>query len=196
MSIQDLKIGAWKNPVAAEADRPNRSAGDMKAIFDSNTNELKDAHNSLVDAVELAAETIKNDLPSTQFLRGDGTYGVPEVGEAGNGLPSGGTKGQVLSKASGADYDAKWVDAHRTYNATLLASAWDGVNYTLDVDGATATNIVELDKAPTITLDQLEALQGANIVGIEQAAGSIILKALGDVPKIDIPIIVIVRGDL
>lgn len=49
MSIQDRRIEEWRNPISAEADRPNRSAADMKAIFDSNTNELKDALNGLID---------------------------------------------------------------------------------------------------------------------------------------------------
>lgn len=81
-------------------------------------------------------------------------------------------------------------------NATLNASGWSGTNYTLAVGGATASNIIELDKSPSITADQLEALQGANIVGTVQTNGSITLKAFGVVPKINIPIIVIVRGDL
>lgn len=40
----------------------------------------------------------------------DGTNGTPgAVGPAGPGVPAGGTAGQVLEKASGTDYDTRWV---------------------------------------------------------------------------------------
>ena len=42
----------------------------------------------------------------------------------------------------------------------------------------------------------MEALSGAMIVGGTQAAGSIQLVALGDVPTIDIPVTIIIRRDL
>jgi hypothetical protein len=32
------------------------------------------------------------------------------AGEASNGLPSGGTAGQLLSKIDGTDYNAEWID--------------------------------------------------------------------------------------
>ena len=51
MSIQDNKITQWNNPIVNEADRPQRSASDMKAIFDSNSNQLKDALNALIEAL-------------------------------------------------------------------------------------------------------------------------------------------------
>lgn len=51
MSIQDNKITTWTNPIVNEADRPQRSAADMKAIFDSNSNQLKTALNNLIDAL-------------------------------------------------------------------------------------------------------------------------------------------------
>ena len=51
MSITDNKITTWNNPIVNEADRPQRSASDMKAIFDSNSNQLKAALNALIDAL-------------------------------------------------------------------------------------------------------------------------------------------------
>lgn len=56
--IEERKIGEWKNPIVNEADRPNRSAADMKAIFDSNTNELKDALNGLIDDLTAGSATV------------------------------------------------------------------------------------------------------------------------------------------
>ena len=45
-----------------------------------------------------------------------------------------------------------------------------------------------------ITAEQMEALSGAIIVDGGQSTGSMILKALGDVPTVDVPIRVIYRG--
>lgn len=56
--IQDRRIEEWRNPIAAEADRPNRSAADMKAIFDSNSNELKEAFNGLIDDLMAGSATV------------------------------------------------------------------------------------------------------------------------------------------
>lgn len=42
----------------------------------------------------------------------DGKQGPEgEKGEPGEGVPSGGTEGQLLTKASGDDYDTEWADA-------------------------------------------------------------------------------------
>ena len=51
MSITDNKITRWNNPIVNEADRPQRSASNMKEIFDSNSNQLRDALNNLIDAL-------------------------------------------------------------------------------------------------------------------------------------------------
>lgn len=145
--IEDRKITSWTNPVVNEADRPNRSAADMKSIFDSNSNQLKTSLNGIVDdikdgafqvdfseAVTLAqisptddmytilgklakffteAQTaidtvqIDEDHPN-RFLSADGTYKTPSAGEAVNGLPDGGSAGQMLIKSTSVDYDAYW----------------------------------------------------------------------------------------
>ena len=51
MALTDNKITTWTNPIVNEADRPQRSAAEMKAIFDSNSNQLKTALNNLIDAL-------------------------------------------------------------------------------------------------------------------------------------------------
>ena len=84
-------------------------------------------------------------------------------------------------------------------NTTLSASGWSTANkYTLSNSNITATSAVELLPRENngITQAQMEALSGAMIVGGTQAAGSIQLVALGDVPTIDIPVTIIVRRDL
>ena len=49
MSISSRKITTWTSPVESETDRPTRTAAALKAVFDSNSNQLKTAHNGLVD---------------------------------------------------------------------------------------------------------------------------------------------------
>lgn len=84
-------------------------------------------------------------------------------------------------------------------NTTLYASSWSTAKkYTVSNANITATSAVELLPRENngITQAQLEALSGAMIVGGTQAAGSIQLVALGDVPTIDIPVTLIIRRDL
>ena len=47
--IDNRKIGTWKNPVSGLADQPTQSASALKAVFDSNSNELKEALNGVID---------------------------------------------------------------------------------------------------------------------------------------------------
>lgn len=83
-------------------------------------------------------------------------------------------------------------------DATLSVSNWNGSppTYDLEVAGATETNINEILPAVDIMSSQLEALQAANIVDGGQTEGHITIKAMGEQPNVDIPIRVIVRGDI
>lgn len=82
----------------------------------------------------------------------------------------------------------------------LSASLWGGVEspYTLPYSNSniTTTNVIELIPSVSITADQLKALQKANIIGGTQTSGSIVLKAMGTKPTIDIPVTMIIRGDI
>ncbi len=82
------------------------------------------------------------------------------------------------------------------YEETLLAANWVDNVYTLAVTGVKSSTAVELLPGLTITEDELDALQAANIQDGGQAEGSITLNAFGDVPEIDLPVRVVVRGDL
>lgn len=84
-------------------------------------------------------------------------------------------------------------------NTTLSASSWTSAKkYTITISNITATSPVELLPRENggVTQAQLEALSAAMIIGGTQAAGSIQLVALGDVPTIDIPVTLIIRRDL
>ena len=83
----------------------------------------------------------------------------------------------------------------KTVEATLLAASWRGTSYRLNLSNITATSNQDIIPAVTINATQLEALQGANLVDGGQGSGYIDLVAFGDVPNIDIPIRVLLRGD-
>lgn len=112
-----------------------------------------------------------------------------------SGLLKGDGNGGVSAATKGTDY----AGASETVTATLLAASWTGnaapYTYTLSVRGVTATSNQEVLPALNITVEQLEALQSANIQDGGQAANTMTLKAYGDKPTIDLPIRVIKRGD-
>lgn len=101
--------------------------------------------------------------------------------------------------ATGYTWEVYSAGRSSKVNLTLYASSWTTAKkYTLSNSNITATSAVELLPRENngITQAQLEALSGAMIVGGTQAAGSIQLVALGDVPTVDIPITIIIRRDL
>lgn len=73
--------------------------------------------------------------------------------------------------------------------ATLLASNWDSTakTYSFEADYPSANYDIEVALDSTATAEQAEAFNGAQIVG---SATSNIIKAYGDVPTLDIPVIV------
>ena len=72
--------------------------------------------------------------------------------------------------------------------ATLLASSWDSSakTYSFESTYPNASYDIEVALDSTATSEQAEAFNGAQIVG---SATSNIIKAYGDVPTVDIPII-------
>lgn len=69
---------------------------------------------------------------------------------------------------------------------TLLASSWNDGAYSFETKYPTATYDIEIALDSTATSEQAEAFNGAQIVG---SAISNTIKAYGDVPTVDIPII-------
>lgn len=80
-------------------------------------------------------------------------------------------------------------------NITLTSSDWSNGTYTISDSLITASSYQEIIPSESITSDQMNALQRASLVQTAQAGGSITIKAFGTVPSIDIPIIVIFRGE-
>ena len=85
-------------------------------------------------------------------------------------------------------------------NATLSANSWVGTEapftYTLTLAGVTDTSAQELLLRTDATAEQVEVAQAANILDGGQSANTVIYKAWGDKPEIDIPVRIIKRGDL
>lgn len=119
--------------------------------------------------------------------------------------PSVGTKDNLSTNTSGFALDARQGKILRDMivgeenEVTLLAASWTGsaapYSYTLAVDGVTATSTNDLNPSLSITAEQLEALQLANIIDGGQSSGTITLRAYGTKPSIDIPIRVHVKGE-
>lgn len=83
-----------------------------------------------------------------------------------------------------------------TVEDVLSASNWmNGVYTWKNTNIKSESQTIELLPSPTITNEQLEALQYANIIGISQAVGSITFKCFWETPKIDIPVVFVIRGD-
>lgn len=94
----------------------------------------------------------------------DADGGPTQVGS----LPPGGTEGQVLSKASGEDYDSHWVDPPEggsggvgSFNGrTGIVSPEEG-DYTAEMVGAaTSESVLELNEALIALTDRVSALEG------------------------------------
>ena len=83
-------------------------------------------------------------------------------------------------------------------DTTLTTNGWTNNNRYNWYDSRITDpkQIIELLPSPTITKEQLEALQVANIVGTSQTVGRITLIALGEVPTISIPVVFLIRGDI
>lgn len=125
-----------------------------------------------------------------QINNGDGTISLEDVTvylQVGDNFGA-----NDLNKIAGS---AKFVEK----TGTLLASNWVGTESpytnTLAMDGVTETNIVEIVTPSNVTAEEVIAFQSAQILNGTQTLGSITLNAWGEVPGIDLPITIIVRGD-
>lgn len=113
MAIKDRKITAWTSPVSNEADQPKRTAAEMKAVFDANSNQLKDAFNNVIDD-----------------LSGDG--GTGEIGGAKFGEVDAGTLLQQLKallamingRPKSPDIKGIRIDSDGKIEVTLDETTW------------------------------------------------------------------------
>lgn len=97
-------------------------------------------------------------------------------------------KGKVLMVNESGSWAATSITKPAITATTLLASSWDSTAKTYNFESTypNASYDIEVALDSTATSEQAEAFNGAQIVG---SATSNIIKAYGDVPTVDIPII-------
>lgn len=89
-------------------------------------------------AAQTAITTVQIDAGHpNRYLSADGTYKTPDAGEASNGLPDGGTAGQMLVKSTDDDYDAEWDTVTASTVGAIPTSAKGAANgvSSLDANG-------------------------------------------------------------
>ena len=113
---------------------------------------------------------------------------------------------EAAFNAALADVQNK-ADKSTDTTATLLASGWIDASssdyasygykahYRVVQSGVTIASNQEVIPGAPVTAEQLAALQAANIQDGGQEEGAFTLVAYGDIPKIDLPIRIILRGD-
>ena len=81
---------------------------------------------------------------------------------------------------------------------TLLASAWSGLDspftQTLAVEGLGADQTGNISVAQNATIEQRDAARMAMLSVIGQSEGQLIISADGEMPEVDIPVVVILLG--
>ena len=113
----------------------------------------------------------------------DGPQGIKgDKGDTGQAGPSGAT-GPTGPKgdAGAAGASAKLT----TTSITIQATGWSVGAYSISNESITANSLVYLSPANTTTKAMYDAMAAAEII-VFPAAGSVVLKALGTVPTIDI----------
>ncbi len=113
MAITDKKIGSWTNPVVNEADQPQRTAAEMKAIFDSNSNQIKTAFNAVVD--ELVGEGGAGNV-------GNGAFGEIPAGTVAAQLAA--LLNMLGSYPSSSDIKGIRLSADNKIEVTLDGTTW------------------------------------------------------------------------
>ncbi len=85
-------------------------------------------------------------------------------------------------------------------NVSLTSSSWSGSSapytYVITVTGVTASNVIELVPQNNLTTEQAAAMVNAQILTGTQSTNSLTLKAYGSKPSLDLPITLIIRGDV
>ena len=90
------------------------------------------------------------------------------------------------------------ADSSKPITGTLLASAWAGVDspftQELTVEGLSAAQNGTISVAHDATIIQREAARNALLSIIGQADGVLTIVADGEMPEVDIPVVVILLG--
>jgi hypothetical protein len=146
------------------------------------------------------ADTIRNTLPITK----GGTGAITVSGILANlGITATIDELNFINGVTGniqTQLNQKASKSTVTANRPLYASYWSGTykpySYSLTVIGATTSSIVEVLPYDKLTNEQCKQLGEAQIACGTNSNGGITLWAYGNKPTIDIPITIILRGDV
>lgn len=202
-NVEDRCVGLFVRPNSDYAQISvgfyNQSDGDMDianpaVTFTNLANPLMNTDAANKVYVDTSVSTKQSAITAKGILKGDGTGMISAAEETEVELV------EVTADSIGAA-SKEYVDSvviGTTLSVTLASASWTGTaapyTYTISNAAITATSTQELMPATDITVDQLTALQNANIIDGGQAAGSMMLKAFGEKPSVDIPVRIIVKG--
>lgn len=152
----------------------------------------------VVQGAETSGTAVDPELTQADLLSGKATFDqmalwrVPVTGAT---ISAPVQMFSVSKSLAGADNGNKTIKTTATIGTSWTGSA---APYTqsISISGVTADNVVEISLPSTATAAQVEAYQALNLQDGGQAAGSITLRAFGDVNTVSIPINVVIRGDL
>lgn len=110
------------------------------------------------------------------------------------------TNAKYVKYGDGKDLESNSARKSTIVNVVLSADNWQGNNapYTqsLAIQGVTNISNQEIIPAIDITNEELKAIQEANIQDGGQSTNAIVLKAVNTKPTINVPITVVLRGDM
>lgn len=135
-----------------------------------------------IDAAKTKHEHAAGDITS-------GTLPVARGGTGNTSVDTTPTSGSTKMVTSGGVYTAVSGKAAKPsfVTATMNASSWSNKKYSFESTYPKASNDISIEVAPTATAAQFEAFGAAMICGSHD---SNIATALGDVPTVNIPIII------
>lgn len=141
-----------------------------------------------------ATVTVENSMPSDET-----TYFNEQNGKAYCVLATIDTSTLNITQITRPEFGTR-IDTVIPVSNGQYGSGWTSVNNAivndLTVQGVTADTNQDIVPSYSITEEQLEAMQEANIVCVGQSANTIRLRAFGDTPSIDLPVTVILRGQI
>ena len=179
---EEARAAAEAERVANEQERVSNE-NERIASEEKRETEILKVENLTVEAATLPSDSVASAEVAVNEQTGgfNVKFGIPK-----------GKDGEGTGDMSASTYDPNRVKApvafRPTYESTtMIASAWSGNTYSFEAEYPNAKYDVDIQVAPTATAEQFEAFGSAMICG---SADSNVATALGDVPTVDVPIIV------
>lgn len=153
MALIDRKVNEWSQAVSSLDDKPKMSATDLKAAFDSNTNQLKPAINGIIDDLTGAEGASNIGLTAIDNIDGQTVQAVIE---------------SLSAFAKNTDDDLAKLSTAQ--GASLIGNtAIDGI------DGLTVQAVLQslanLAKNNKLNLEKIFSGDGAGLVGVSPING-------------------------